>query len=63
MPARKKTVTAEIFEPKFSKSQLLAAKRFFDRRDLLNAILSDSETYTEKEVDTMIKAFMKGKVN
>lgn len=49
-------------ESKFSKEQLLAAERFRDRRDLLNALLSERETYTVKTVEQMIDGFMKGEV-
>lgn len=66
MAAKKKASASDKtdnVEVKFSKSQLLAAKRFHDRRDLLNALLSDAETYTVKDVENMIEEFMKGTVN
>lgn len=66
MAVRKTTKTAakeaEKVEVKFSKNQLLAAKRFSGKRDILEALLSDDETYTVKTVEQMIEDFMKGKV-
>lgn len=66
MAVRKTTKTAakeaEKVESKFSKYQLLAAKRFSGKRDILEALLSDDETYTVKTVEQMIKDYMKGKV-
>lgn len=67
MAVRKTTKTAakeaeKEVEVKFSKNQLLAAKRFSGKRDILEALLSDDETYTVKTVEQMIEDFMKGKV-
>ena len=66
MAVRKTTKTAakeaENIESKFSKNQLLAAKRFSGKRDILEALLSDDETYTVKTVEQMIEDYMKGKV-
>lgn len=66
MAVRKTTKTAakeaEKVESKFSKNQLLAAKRFSGKRDILEALLSDDETYTVKTVEQMIEKYMKGKV-
>lgn len=67
MAVRKTTKTAakeaeKEVEIKFSKNQLLAAKRFSGKRDILEALLSDDETYTVKTVEQMIEDFMKGKV-
>lgn len=68
MAVRKTTKTAakeaeKEVEVKFSKNQLLAAKRFGGKRDILEALLSDDETYTVKTVEQMIEKYMKGKVN
>lgn len=66
MAIRKTTKTAakeaEKIESEFSKNQLLAAKRFSGKRDILEALLSDDETYTVKTVEQMIEDYMKGKV-
>lgn len=47
---------------KYSKEQLLQARRFSQRKDLLNALLVSNKQYTIDEVDAAIKDFMKGKV-
>ncbi len=52
-------------ENKFSKKQLLAAKRFEGKRDVLNAVLAnfpDNAEFTVKDVEERINIFMKGKV-
>lgn len=49
-------------EPVFSKEQLLAANHFRDRRDILQALLDENETYTIKAVEANINHYMKGKV-
>lgn len=56
MAAAKETTEAE---PKFSKDQLLGAKKYADRRDLLNVLLDGSAQYTIAEVDKAIDNFMK----
>jgi hypothetical protein len=50
-------------EEKFTKEQLLKSKRYVDRKDLLNALLKNNESYNLKTVDDLINNFMKGKVN
>lgn len=54
----KKKVEAET---KFTKEQILTSNKYANRRDILNAILSDSE-YTLSEVDFLLVEFMKGQV-
>lgn len=49
-------------EDKFSKEQIVRSKRFRNNIDLLNAILKENKQYTLKEVEEIIKNFMKGKV-
>lgn len=49
-------------ETKFSKDKLLKSKRFADRRDLLNALLSDDKEYTIVETEEIIKEYMEGEV-
>jgi arginine repressor len=49
-------------EPKFTKEALLKSKRFYDQRDIVNALLKDGAEYTISQVDSMIKKYMKGKV-
>lgn len=65
MAAKKKVATVtepEKVESLFSKEQLLAAKRFQDRKDIVNAILSPDEQYTVNAVEEMIEKYMKGQV-
>ncbi len=49
-------------EDKFSKEQIVKSKRFRNNIDLLNAVLKENKQYTLKEVEEIIKNFMKGKV-
>ena len=49
-------------ESKFTKQQILAASKYNNRRDALNTILVDGETYTISEVNSLLENFMKGKV-
>lgn len=49
-------------ESEFSKEQLLASKKFEERRDVLNALLFSDKTYTASAVEKMIEDFMKGTV-
>ena len=46
----------------FSKAQILQSKRYANRRDLLTAVLSEDITYTDKEIESKINEYMKGKV-
>ncbi len=59
---RKKAANEAKTEEKFTFGQLLAAKRFSNRKDLLKAILSKSKKYSVSEVEGKIEEFMKGKV-
>lgn len=58
----KKKNTKTVVEDKFSKEQIVKAKKFQDNVDLLNAILKNDKEYTLKEVDEIIENFKKGKV-
>ncbi len=49
----------EKAEEMFSKAQIIGSKKYFTRRDLLNAILEDGREYTLSEVDKKIDSFMK----
>ncbi len=49
-------------ESKFSKEQLLAAKCFENRKDIVDALLVQGKQYTIKEVQQKIENYMKGKV-
>ena len=65
MKDEKQTVTATPAKTaaKFSKAQLLSAKRFEDRKDALGAVLKDTETYTVEEAQKLLDDFMKGQVD
>lgn len=61
----KATANNPKVENRFSKEQLLAAKRFQERTDIVNAVLekfSESETFTVETVERMIEKYMKGRV-
>ena len=53
---------AESREALFSKRQLMSSSRFWDRRDLLEALLDEKELYTIKAVEKKIQKYMKGRV-
>lgn len=52
----------EKIEKLFSKEQLLAAERFQERKDIVNALLSPDKKYTVEAVEQMIEKYMKGQV-
>ncbi|UWD46858.1 hypothetical protein NYR90_09870 [Clostridioides difficile] len=45
---------------KFTKEQIVNAKKYIDKKDLLNAILKEDELYSFSVVDNIISNFMKG---
>lgn len=49
-------------ESMFTKEQILASKRYANRRDVLATILVDGKQYTLGKVDSLLEKFMKGKV-
>lgn len=49
-------------EVKFTKEQIVKAKKYINRRDLVNALLVNGNSYTLNEVDELINKFMKGSV-
>lgn len=57
--ADKKTTEAAA---QYTKAQLLASKRYANRRDLISALLADDKTYTTDAVDALIEKYLKGKV-
>ena len=56
------TASTGRVENKFSKEQLIASSRFRERRDILEALLTDGELYTVNAVEEKIERYMKGKV-
>lgn len=55
--------TETITESVYSKEQIIKSKKYADRRDILNVLLADGKEYTLDDVNTLLDAFMKGKVN
>ena len=47
----------------FTKEQILASKKYVDKRDILGAVLCDNGVYTDEQISSLIVKFMKGKVN
>ena len=69
MAARKSAKPADgeaaVVESEFSKEQLLSAKRFQGRKDIVNALLMkypDTATFTVNAAEEMIENYMKGQV-
>ena len=62
MATKTKSNDAEIQVVTFSKEQLLSAKRYNNRKDILGELLEDGKQYTIEQVDTLMDKFMKGKV-
>lgn len=46
----------------YTKEQLLASKRYANRRDVISALLDDGKTHTLTEVEKLMNRFMKRKV-
>lgn len=49
-------------EPKFEKKQLLVSKKYFSRRDLMDALLEDKKLYTITEIENLVNKYRKGMV-
>lgn len=47
---------------KYTKQQIVSAKKYKKEVDILQAVLSDEQTYSLQEVETAIENFKKGKV-
>lgn len=56
-------VKVKVEKNTFRKESLLKSKKYFNRKDLLNALLKEDIEYTLEEVDALIENFRKGKVN
>ena len=60
---KRATVAAvQTAEQEFSKEQIVAAAKYRDKRDLVDAILDDKKKYTFETVDNLIEKYMKGQV-
>lgn len=49
-------------ENRFTKSQVLASESLSYGKDLINAILEDTKSYTLKEVENIVNKYLKGSV-
>ena len=47
----------------FTKEQILASKKYSDKKDILGVILCDNRVYTDEQINSLLDKFMKGKVN
>ncbi|MDR2024386.1 MAG: hypothetical protein LBQ71_14335 [Hungatella sp.] len=47
---------------RYTKEQLAGAKRYREKKDLINALLEPGKAYTMAEADELLEKFMKGKV-
>lgn len=47
----------------FSKEQIVSANKYIHRKDVVNVVLKDGQSYSLDEVDELIEKFMKEKVN
>lgn len=47
----------------FPKEQILSAKRYSNRKDILGELLEDGKEYSFDQVDVLMDEYMKGKVN
>lgn len=49
---------AAVQVPMFSKPQILAAKKYAERRDLISILLAEDKSYALAEVDKLIDEFL-----
>lgn len=49
---------ATVQVPVFSKQQILAAKKYAERRDLISVLLAEDKSYALAEVDKLINEFL-----
>lgn len=52
----------EVVEKKLTKAELLTAKIFKNRKDILSVLMKDDEELSYREAQERIEKFMKGKV-
>lgn len=63
MSAKNKASDEKVAETvSYKKEQILSAKKYIHRKDVVNVVLKNGQSYTMKEVDDLIEKFMKGKV-
>lgn len=59
----KGTKKAEIESvTRYTKAQLIRARRYRDQKDVLSAVLQEGMKYSFTEADKAVEEFMKGKV-
>ena len=46
----------------YSKEQIIASKKYFKRKDILNVLLKDDEEYSFSRIDEIIENFMNKEV-
>ena len=59
-PAKEKKMKQPV---KYTKAQILTAKKYRNRRDLLGVLLVDDREYELEEVEQVMSEFLEGKVN
>ena len=57
-----KAAKSEQTEPKFSREQIVASKKYRNHMDFLKGNLADTQEYSLREVDALIETYMKGQV-
>lgn len=57
-----KTKEKQVDDIRYTKEQLLKAKRFRDNVDILNVVLDEYSVYTITETEKLIINFLRGKV-
>ena len=57
-----KTKEKQVDDIRYTKEQLLKAKRFRDNVDILNVVLDEYSVYTVKVTDKLIINFLRGTV-
>jgi len=60
--AHEDTLPVGKTESRFTKEQILKSGRYQHRRDMLEAVLEDGETYSHGDVEKIIDEFMRRKV-
>ena len=56
------TKTKKDDEILYSKEQIIASKKYSNRRDILNVLLKDDEEYSFSKIDEIIEEFMNKEV-
>ena len=56
------TETKKEDEVLYSKEQIIASKKYFKRKDILNVLLNDGEEYSFSRIDEIIEEFMNKEV-